>query len=238
MSEKSVGEDGMVQQYDDDFGTRKMSIVPIIVGSGRRGSSTSRSSVTLIKTSNNTVTVDSGSQDQEQEIRDRMGQISIPLEKVNVLVTTRANSNFNGNDRIFVNALQHIREEEWGGTLGAVRKVMIGTPYHWIDRYLKLVRLPFPAPGTLVLLVHLPSREELLDPDTKHLAGKIVGIVGYALDSGENPQVRSIMDAFRKEDEEGVARERVTSIKSLKDLMIYCDYIIPGHGEMFSTRDQ
>lgn len=219
------------------FGIRRISVTPIVVGTPRTTDEAATSSVTLVRTNTNTVVIDTGSSEVEDRVRKGFSDLQVPLEKINVLVTTRSHPEFSGNDPLFVNALQHIRKEEWGGTNTKLRKVMMGTPYHWIDRYMKLVRLPFPSPGSLVMLLHLPEREELLEPNTKQLAGKVIGIVGFAIKSEKDPAVQRVFREFRKQDQKGIRREKKTNINSMKDLLHYCDNIIPGYGPMFSTRD-
>jgi len=219
------------------FGIRRISITPIVQGTQRTPDRPSTSSVTLVRTNTNTVVIDTGSAEVEDMVRKGFSDLQVPLEKVNVLVTTRSHPDFSGNDPLFVNALQHIRKEEWVGANTKLRRVMMGTPYHWIDRYMKLVRLPFPSPGSLVMLLHLPEREELLEPSTRHLAGKVIGVAGFAIKGEKDQAVQRAFREFRKQDQRGIMREKKTNINSMKDLLHYCDRIIPGYGPMFSTRD-
>jgi predicted PP-loop superfamily ATPase len=125
-----------------DFGIRKMELVRLIEGfSGERSSS----SVTLVKTPTSTVVVDSGSSEVRDELSTKMRENEAKIEKVNVLVSTMPDEIHSGNDDLFVHCLQHIREGEWSQVpVKTNRRVAITTSDHWIDKYLRIVSLPFP----------------------------------------------------------------------------------------------
>jgi len=217
------------------FGVRKLSIVPLVIGR-KGGGRPSTSSVTLVKTLGSTVVVDSGSPEVGNEILEGMKAADAKMEKVNVLVTTRADSLHTGNDHLFVHALQHVRKGEWSDVpFRSGRKVAITNRVHWIDRYLMLVSLPFPEPGSLALLVHLPRAPNLIDPVSKHLAGKIIGVAGFGIPSCEDPEVKKALKRARSMDRSKVSP---SSISTIEDLLAYCDQIVPAYGPMFPTRPE
>lgn len=226
-------------RYETDsrgvFGIRRIGLVPLVEGNSGEGGCSSTSSVTLVKTATSTIVVDSGNPEVSDQIKENLGKVGLPLEKVNVLVTTKTDPDHTGNDSLFTHALQHVTLEDWsyvGGGTG--RRVAIDTPYHWIDKYVKIVRTPFSGKGSMVILFHVPEVTHILEPETRDLAGKIIGIVGGVIDSEEDKEVVEVVDAISKMDEKDI--HRPADISSIKDLVLYCDYIIPGHGPMFSTR--
>jgi len=214
----------------EGFGSRKMELACIIEGRmGEEGEATS--SVTLVKTATSTVVVDSGAKHVRNELIRYMRENEAKVDKVNVLVTTTATPLHTGNDDLFVHCLQHVKESDWGEVpVRSNRKVAITTPYHWIDRYLKILQLPFPGSGSLVLLAHFPRKEELLEASSVELAGKIVGICGPAVPSEDSPEVRAALEKARTMERPG------GDITDLEGLMAYCDRIVPGYGKMFEVR--
>jgi hypothetical protein len=213
-----------------EFGIRKMELVRIIEGRlGEKNGDTS--SVTLVKTPTSTVVVDSGAKFVREKLITFMRENEAKVEKVNVLLTTSSNEIHNGNDDLFVHCLQHVLESDWGKVpVKSQRKVAITTPVHWIDKYLKIVRLPFPGEGSLALLAHFPDREELLEPSTIQYKGQVVGITGISVHSGIDPSVRiALQEAGNREKTRG-------EIESLEELLSYCDHIVPAYGPMFATR--
>jgi hypothetical protein len=160
---------------------------------------------------------------------------NVNVEKVNVLVTTRVDPLHNGNDGIFAHALQHLRREEWSKVeTGPGRKVAINNRYHWIDRYLKLEVIPFPEPGTQVLLLHVPKRPELLCPGMMDLAGQVIGIAGICIPSERDPEVNEALKKVRSG--KGIPEIGQTyDINTMEELLSYCDHIIPGYGPMFKV---
>ncbi len=213
-----------------EFGIRKMELVRIIEGKeGGKGKGTS--SVTLVKTPTSTVVVDSGARHVRERLVSFMRENEAKVEKVNVLLTTSVDDLHAGNDDLFVHCLQHIMDSDWGKTpVKSQRKVAIATSVHWIDKYLKIVKLPFPGEGSLVLLAHFPDREELLEPSTVPFKGQIVGIMGAAVPTMDHPEVRSALKKALK------VEKRTESIDTLVDLIGYCDHIIPSCGPMFKVR--
>ncbi len=219
------------------FGLRMLEVVPIVEGCmGEEGGAVSPS-VTLIKTSTNNIVVDSGIADIAEEITDKLKDHGVFLEKVNVLVTTSAPSAYRENDHLFTHALQHLIRDHCDRKSGPTgRRIVINTDCHWIDRFLKLVVLPFPETRTLALFVLVPSTEEMLEPGICHLAGKIVGIVGEAVRSWKDPEVQKALEEIRAMGDGGAPIRGPDGINCVKDLLLACDYIIPGRGPMFATR--
>lgn len=215
-----------------DFGLRKIELIPLV--EGRRGTGdVDTSSVTLVKTPTTTVVIDTGSKGAEKELKEALDKNNVNVEKVNVLVTTRIDPLHNGNDDIFVHALQHLRREEWSEVKpGPRRKVAINNRYHWIDRYLKLEVLPFPEPGTQVLLLHVPKRPELLCQATMGYAGQVIGITGLCIPSDDDPVVIEALHKIRMgKGKKGIGQ--TYDINTIEELLSYCDHVIPGYGPMF-----
>jgi hypothetical protein len=213
-----------------DFGIRKMELVELITGNlgpGRKATS----SVTMVKTPTSTVVVDSGSKHMREVLVNNMRSAEAKVEKVNVLVTSKVNELTTGNDDLFVHCLQHISEVEWGKVPNkSNRKVAISTPFHWIDKYLKIVSLPFPEDGSIALLVHFPKKDDLLEPSTVPYAGKVVGIAGVSVPSESDPIIAKSLESIRK----GDPIEADTD--TLKGFLSYCDLIIPAYGPKFEVR--
>lgn len=222
--------DAPISQPREDFGIRKMDLARIIEGShGVNGCSTS--AVTLVKTATSTVVVDSGGKCVRDRLVRFMRENEAKIEKVNVLVSTSTSDPFSGNDDLFVHCLQHVRGGDWSNVpIKANRRVAISNPYHWIDKYLKIISLPFPNDGSLALVAHFPEWEGVLSPSTEQFGGKIVGICGSSVPSKDDPDVTEALGKARN-------MERPKGeVKSLEELLAYCDYIIPAFGPMFKVR--
>ena len=218
-----------------DFGLRKIEVIPLVRGRLGVGDADT-SSVTLVKTPTTTVVIDTGSKGVEGELRESLERNNVNVEKVNVLVTTRVDPLHNGNDDIFVHALQHLRREEWSKIEpGPRRKVAINNRYHWIDRYLKLEVIPIPEPGTQVLLLHVPNRPELLCQGTMNYAGQVIGIAGLCIPSEEDPAVSDALGKIRS-GKENSKIGRAYDINTIEELLSYCDQVIPGYGSMFKVK--
>lgn len=218
-----------------DFGLRKIEIISLV--KGRKGTDDAdTSSITLVKTPTTTVVIDTGSKEIEAELMEAIERNNVNVEKVNVLVTTRVDPLHNGNDDIFVHALQHLRREEWSKVKpGPRRKVAINNRYHWIDRYLKLEVLPFPDQGAQVLLLHVPKRPELLCQGTIDYAGQVIGIAGSCIPSEEDPKVSEALERIRSGG--NIPKIGQTyDIDTLEELLSYCDHVIPGYGAMFKVK--
>ncbi|MGA1872336.1 MAG: hypothetical protein ACMUHY_01565 [Thermoplasmatota archaeon] len=217
-----------------DFGSRKLELIPLVVGR-KEGGENDTSSATLMRTPTTTVVIDSGSMAAREEMNGSIHRIDLNVEKVNVMVATRIDPLFNGNDDIFVNALQHLRKEEWSLVPpGPRRKIAITDRFHWIDRYLKLEVISSPEPGSMVLLLHIPKKKELLAQSAEKYAGSIVGISGPCISSESDPEIAQILRSLRKRGRP----ERLgqtTDITSREELLEYCDYIIPAFGPMFKV---
>jgi hypothetical protein len=223
---------------DDDtskhFGLRRIDLLQVIEGK-LEGEGIGTSSVTLIRTPTTTVAVDSGARDHREELLRTLKENGIIVEKVNVLVTTGTHPLHNGNDSVFSHALQHVMRHEWTKIPEKTgRKVAISNRRHWIDRYLHLEVLPFPDEGSMVLLLHMPSREELIDPGTRKYAGKIIGITGRAVPSEEDPAVGEAIQNVRRMEQRTI-NACTDDMTSLEDLLLHCDYIIPAYGPMFKV---
>ena len=226
-------------RYETDsrgvFGIRRLGLVPLVEGRPANDDDPGTSSVTLVKTATSTIVVDSGAPNVSDEIQKSLNEVELPLEKVNVLVTTRIDPDYIGNDKLFTHALQHLSMEDWSEVRGETgRRVAINTPYHWIDKYVKIVRTPFASGGSMVIIFHVPDVTYILEPETIDLAGKNIGIVGGVIESNKSPVVIEAMEAIKKMGDDYIKRPQ--EITSIKDLILYCDYIIPGRGPMFSTR--
>jgi hypothetical protein len=218
-----------------DFGLRKIELMPLVRGRKGEGEADT-SSVTLVKTPTTTVVIDTGSKEVEEELKEALEKNNVNVEKVNVLVTTRIDPLHNGNDDIFVHALQHLRREEWSEVKpGPRRKVAINNRYHWIDRYLKLEVLPFPEPGTQVLLLHVPKRPELLCQATMDFAGQVICIAGLCIPSEEDPKVSEVLHKIRTgKGKQGIGQ--AYDINTMEELLSYCDHVIPGYGPIFKVK--
>jgi hypothetical protein len=227
---------GMVENKDDNkhFGLRRIDLFQVIEGRKDSGGD-GTSSVTLIRTPTTTVAVDSGARGHRDKMLETLKENGIIVEKVNVLVTTGAHPLHNGNDGVFSHALQHVMRHEWTKVPERTgRKVAISNRQHWIDRYLRLEVVPFPEKGTMVLLLHMPSREELIEPGTRKYAGKIIGIAGRAVPSEDDPTVAEALRKVRSDDR--ITRKDCTDeIKTLESLLGHCDFIIPAYGPMFKV---
>ena len=217
-----------------DFGSRKLELIPLVEGrkGGKEGDS---SSATLMRTPTTTVVIDTGSAEAREELLESIQRIELNAEKVNVMVATRIDPLFNGNDDIFVNALQHLMKEEWSLVPpGPRRKIAIADRFHWIDRYLKIEVINEPKPGNLVLLLHVPKKEELLGQSAAEFAGMIIGISGPCITSEKDPWIKDILDGLRKK---GRTKRfgQTYEISNREELLEYCDYIIPAFGPMFKV---
>ncbi|MGA1820696.1 MAG: hypothetical protein ACMUHU_06785 [Thermoplasmatota archaeon] len=223
-----------VVQRGKDFGSRKMELIQLVEGRmGGDGKDTS--SATLMRTPTTTVVIDTGSEGAREELLRSIQRIDLNVEKVNVMVATRIDPLFNGNDDIFVNALQHLMKDEWSLVPpGPRRKIAITDRFHWIDRYLKLEVINHPKPGNLVLLLHVPKKEELLAPTAVGFAGKIIGISGPCIPSEDDPGIAPILKELRKK---GRTRRfgQTFDITNREELLQYCDHIIPAFGPMFEV---
>lgn len=230
------GQAGIIEEpKPKDFGLRKIEVIPLIVG--RRGMGNGdTSSVTLVKTPTTMVVIDTGSEEIEPELRKALERNNVNVEKVNVLVTTRVDPLHNGNDDIFVHALQHLRREEWSKVEpGPRRKVAINNRYHWIDRYLKLEVIPLPGPGTQILLLHVPKRSELLCQGTMDYAGQVIGIAGSCIPSENDPTVSEALEKIRNGQEASMIGQ-THDINTVEELLSYCDHVIPAYGPMFKVQ--
>ncbi|MGA1847837.1 MAG: hypothetical protein ACMUHB_00725 [Thermoplasmatota archaeon] len=223
-----------VEDSSKHFGLRRIDLLRVIEGK-LDGGGDGTSSVTLIRTPTTTVAVDSGAREYRDELLETLKRNGVIVEKVNVLVTTGTHPLHNGNDSVFSHALQHVMRHEWTKTPEKTgRKVAISNRQHWIDRYLRLEVVPFPEQGTMVLLLHMPSREELIEPASREFAGKIIGITGRAVPSGDDPGVARALTGVKKEGHKTV-NACTDNITTLQDLLGHCDYIIPAYGPMFKV---
>lgn len=223
-------------EHERTIGIRRFDIIHLMEGIPP-GSSGSTSSVSLIRTPTSTVVVDSGSKDSKDKLNGSIRSKGVKVEKINVLVTTRANEMHTGNDGMFVHALQHLQMDEWTKVKGKTnRKIAITDRYHWIDKYLRLQKLEFIEGGALVLLAHLPKIAELVEPSSQHLAGKIVLFAGFAVPSKDDPKVNEALANIRSRDS-CESKGMVVDFKGLEDLLEYCDHVIPAFGPMFNVRE-
>jgi hypothetical protein len=235
QNQEGITATGQVELKPQDFGLRKMEVIPLIEGR-RGGGDEDTSSVTLVKTPTTTVVIDTGSIGVREELLGSIEKNNVEVEKVNVLATTRIHPLHNGNDDIFVHALQHLRNKEWSKVEpGPRRKVAISDRYHWIDRYLKLEVIPFPEPGAQVLLVHIPSRIELLGEETRKYAGQTIGVAGMCIPSEDDPDVSTALSRIRRSDKRE-ERGQTFDINTMEELLSYCDHVIPGYGPMFEVK--
>ncbi|MFO8052216.1 MAG: hypothetical protein R6V01_11060 [Thermoplasmatota archaeon] len=234
-SEKIVAK-GQKEDEGKRIGVRRFDIIPLV--EGRRGENvTDTSSVSLIRTSTSTVVVDSGSSDIKEELKEAIHEKGIQVERVNVLVTTKAHELHTGNDGLFVHALQHLQKDDWTKVEGSnKRKIAISNRYHWIDRYLRLQTLSFIEGGALVLLCHMPNNPELLEPTSRYLTGKMVLFAGYAVPSKDDPTVDEALSKIR---EQNICSTNNPGefFTDLTDLLSYCDHVIPAYGPMFKVRN-
>ncbi|MGA1822176.1 MAG: hypothetical protein ACMUIG_06595 [Thermoplasmatota archaeon] len=224
-------------RYETDsrgvFGIRRLALVQLVEGGSDRNGEIGPSSVTLVKTSTSTIIVDSGTPDVSERISSGLESIHLPLEKVNVLVTTCPKENYTGNDHLFTHALQHIAGEDWGLVeMSTGRRVGIHTPVHWIDKYVKILKKPFPADGSLAIIFHVPSVVDILEPSTIPFAGKVIGIAGGMIETGDDDEISGILSEIGGNPD----IKRPKEIHSLRDMLLYCDFIIPGRGPIFPTR--
>lgn len=210
----------------ESFGIRKLALIRIHTGKpGSMGSS-----VTLVRTVTSWVVVDSGGPSDREKIKGEFVAKRLPLEKVNVLLSTSLDPAFSGNDEIFPHALHHVKRSDWAKVKGPnPRRVVINTPYHWIDKYMKIVKVIEPDEEKLVLLVHFPRTEELLEPGCREMAGKVVGILGRALVSASEPANAALIGEAKRKRASGAARP--DNPTTLPEILLYCDIIIPGQGE-------
>ena len=217
------------------IGIRRFDIISMVQGrKGNAGNATS--SVSLIMTPTSSVVVDSGSAEIREELQEAIDEKGIKVEKVNVLVTSRAHYLHTGNDGLFVHALQHVQKDDWTKVKGKTkRKIAISNRYHWIDRYLMLQTIPFIEDGALVLLAHMPKRLDLLEPSSQYLAGKVVLFAGFAVPSEDDPEVKAVLEKIRNEDI-CRAKDPGEGFTDLVDLLSYCDHVIPAYGTMFQVR--
>jgi hypothetical protein len=216
------------------FGIRRLELVPLLEGrSGKHGSETS--SVTLVRTPTSVVVVDSGSPSARDAVKKAMQERGIRTERVNVLVSTKLDQTFSGNDDLFPHALQHLLEGELlRASFKGGRKVEISTAVHWIDKYLMLRRLGPALGGGLSLFMHFPRPLELLAPSSKHLAGKVVGITGSAVPNTSSPEVRKAIEEVTGTERPGPGWPK--DISDLKGLLSCCDLVVPAFGPMFQVR--
>jgi len=216
------------------FGIRRLELVPLLEGRQGNGDAAS-SSVTLVRTHTSVVVVDSGSASARETIKRALLDRGIRTERVNVLVSTRIDPVFSGNDDLFPHALQHLREGELlKASFKSGRRVEISTKVHWIDKYLMLGRMDPSLGEGLALFVHFPKPLELLAPSTRHLAGKIVGIAGAAVRSAASAEVEGALREIR---ENGLRRpDRPDRMMDLVGLLSYCDIVVPAYGPMFPVR--
>ncbi|MEA3558774.1 MAG: MBL fold metallo-hydrolase [Candidatus Thermoplasmatota archaeon] len=242
MSEECGEKKEMIQNVSEDgngkrIGIRRFDIISLIQGR-KGGEGIETSSVSLIRTPTSTVVVDTGSSEIKEEIKRAINAVGIKVEKVNVLVTTRAHDLHTGNDSLFVHALQHVRKDDWTKVKGETkRKVAINNRYHWIDRYLKLQTIHFVENDALVLLAHMPNREDMLEASSRDLTGKVVLFAGLAVPGEDDPVVKAALEKIRKE---GICtvKEPGEGFKDLVDLLSYCDHVIPAYGPMFRVRGE
>ena len=217
-----------------DFGSRKLELIPLVEGR-REGDGKDTSSATLVRTPMTTVVIDTGSTSAREVLLESIAGMDLNVEKVNVMVATRIDPLFNGNDDIFVNALQHLRKEEWSLVPpGPRRKIAIKDRFHWIDRYLRLEVVKDPPPGNLVLIFHIPCKEELLSRSAMKYAGMTVGISGPCISSENDPEVSLALERIRKKRRNGTAK-KVQHVKDRYELLEYCDFIIPAFGPIFKV---
>lgn len=232
---EKIAQKDQKEEEERRLGVRRFDILPIV--EGRKGKDVvDTSSVSLIRTATSTVVVDSGSSDIREELEREIQEKDINIEKVNVLVTTKAHELHTGNDGLFVHALQHVQKDDWTKVKGSTkRKIAISNRYHWIDRYLRLQNLSFIDGGALVLLCHMPGNPELLEPSSRHLTGKVVLFAGYAVPSREDPMVEEALSKIR---EQNICSTNNPGelFTDLTDLLSYCDHVIPAYGPMFKVR--
>jgi hypothetical protein len=176
------------------------------------------------------VVVDSGGGADRDRIVKGFSDNCIPLEKVNVLLSTSLGPRTSGNDDLFTHALHHVKRSDWGKVKGPnPRRVIINTPFHWIDKYMKIVKVVGKEEEGLVLLVHFPRTPELLEPSSRDLAGKVVGIMGDAFFSASDPSNTALLSEARRK---RAAKSPVPNgQQDLSSVLQCCDVIVPGQGD-------
>lgn len=215
----------------ESFGIRRLAIFRVHTAEPRSPGS----SVTLVRTVTSWVVVDSGGISDRDRIVKGFSDCSIRLDKVNVLLSTSMDPSVSGNDDLFPHALHHVKREDWGKVKGPnPRRVAINTPYHWIDKYIKVVKVKDGSEEHLVLLVHFPHTEDLLEPSSREYAGRVVGILGSAFGAIDDPRKASMVQRARAAIEAGAGRPADPS--SIEDILLYCDTVIPGQGETIILR--
>jgi hypothetical protein len=215
----------------DSFGIRRLALIR--VHTATPGSS--GSSVTLVRTVTSWVVVDSGGVADRERIIKGFADKMIRFEKVNVLLSTSLDPSSSSNDDLFPHALHHVKGGDWAKVKGPnPRRVVINTPYHWIDKYMKIVKVKDPIEDHLVLLVHFPRTEDLLEPSSRDRTGKTVGILGRSFYSASDPLNASLVRSARKSISDGAPRPRDPS--TIQDILLYCDTVIPGQGEPIDLR--
>jgi hypothetical protein len=232
--EEPVAPDPLEDVQSRYFGIRRLELVPLLEGRQGKGDAPS-SSVTLVRTPTSVVVVDSGSAPARENIKRALLDRGIHPERVNVLVSTRFDPVFSGNDELFPHALQHLKEGDLlKASFKAGRKVEISTRVHWIDKYLMLGRMDPSLGDGLALFVHFPKPLDLLAPSTRHLAGRIVGITGAAVRSATSVEVEEALKDIKENCRPRSGRP--DGIVDLGGLLSYCDIVVPAYGPMFPVR--
>jgi hypothetical protein len=208
------------------FGTRRLALIRI--STATPGSS--GSSVTLVRTVTSWVVVDSGGSADRDEIVRSFAENKVRLEKVNVLLSTSLDPSTSGNDDLFPHALHHVKKTDWGKVRGPnPRRVAINTPSHWIDKYMKVVKVQGPSEEHIVLIVHFPNTEDLLDPSSRRYCGRRVGILGRAFFSPADRDNAKLLEVASKRREAGEPRPE--DPRTIPDILLYCDTVFPGQGD-------
>jgi hypothetical protein len=215
----------------DSFGIRRLALFRIHTAAP----GSSGSSVTLVRTVTSWVVVDSGGAADRDNIINGFAGNMIRLEKVNVLLSTSLDPSYSSNDDLFPHALHHVKKSDWAKVKGPnPRRVVINTSCHWIDKYMKIVKVADPVEAHLVLLVHFPRTEELLEPSSRDLTGKIVGILGRAFYSAADPLNAALVRSAMKMIADGAPRPDGPS--TIPEILLYCDTVIPGQGDPIDLR--
>lgn len=225
QGEGKTAAQGLVILEPGSFGMRRRALIRIFTADP----DSSGSSVTLVRTLTTSVVIDSGGGKDREDIIKGFKDNQLAAEKINVLLTTCAACGYAENDDLFPHALQHVSRRDWSSVKGATsRRVMIATDVHWIDRYLKIIRLKVEGSEVLTLQVHFPAKEELMEPASREFCGKVVGVLGAAMPSAR--MVAGLIDEVRRERAAGAKLETVP--KTIKDMLMSCDVVVPGRGDM------
>ena len=74
----------------------------------------------------------------------------------------------------------------------------------------------------------------MISVESKMYKGQVIGITGMSVTSENEPEVKSILDRIRS-GELSSRPKGSQDITDLKELLSYCDHIIPAYGPMFKV---